>query len=102
MKFYCEDKETVLHELNSSADGLTSAEAAKRLEENGKNKLAEGKKESLFHRFLKQLAEPMTIILLVAAAISAGGLFFVLSKKTFKKCKKIFNKKHLFRSFEIK
>ena len=76
MKFYCEDKETVLHELNSSADGLTSAEAAKRLEENGKNKLAEGKKESLFHRFLKQLAEPMTIILLVAAAISAGVEIF--------------------------
>ena len=48
------------------------AEAEKRLEANGKNKLVEGKKESLIRRFFKQLAEPMTIILLVAAAISAG------------------------------
>ncbi|MBQ5772345.1 MAG: HAD-IC family P-type ATPase, partial [Clostridia bacterium] len=72
MKFYCEDKESVIQELNSSEAGLSSAEAGKRLEANGKNKLAEGKKESLLHRFFKQLAEPMTIILLVAAAISAG------------------------------
>ena len=72
MKFYCEDKESVIQELNSSETGLSSAEASKRLEANGKNKLAEGKKESLLHRFFKQLAEPMTIILLVAAAISAG------------------------------
>ena len=76
MKFYCEDHEKVLHELNSTHDGLSSDEAAKRLEQNGKNKLAEGKKESLIHRFLKQLAEPMTIILLVAAAISAGVEIF--------------------------
>ncbi|MBE6685071.1 MAG: cation-translocating P-type ATPase [Ruminococcaceae bacterium] len=72
MKFYCEDKETVLRELDASSDGLTSAEAEKRLAENGKNKLVEAKKESLIVRFFKQLAEPMTIILLVAAAISAG------------------------------
>jgi len=72
MKFYCEDKETVLRELDASSDGLTSAEAEKRLAENGKNKLVEAKKESLIVRFFKQLAEPMTNILLVAAAISAG------------------------------
>ncbi|MBQ5800514.1 MAG: HAD-IC family P-type ATPase, partial [Clostridia bacterium] len=72
MKFYCEEKETVLREVNSSENGISTQEANKRLEQNGKNKLIEGKKESLIHRFLKQLAEPMTIILLVAAAISAG------------------------------
>jgi len=72
MKFYCEDKENVLRELDASSEGLTSAEAEKRLAENGKNKLVEAKKESVIVRFLKQLAEPMTIILLVAAAISAG------------------------------
>ena len=72
MKFYCEDKENVLRELNASPEGLTSAEAEKRLAENGKNKLVEAKKESMIVRFFKQLAEPMTIILLVAAAISAG------------------------------
>ena len=72
MKHYLEQTDTVLAEVKSSSDGLSSTEAMRRLEENGKNRLAEGKKESLLHRFLKQLAEPMTIILLVAAAISAG------------------------------
>ncbi len=72
MKFYAEEKNAVLDEVKSSENGLTTAEAEKRLEENGKNKLIEGEKESLFHRFLKQLAEPMTIILIVAAIISAG------------------------------
>ena len=72
MKEYLKKSKDVLSELSSSENGLSGAEAAKRLEQNGKNKLAEGKKESLFHRFLKQLAEPMTIILIVAAIISAG------------------------------
>ncbi len=72
MKEYLKQSEDVLSELSVSQNGLTAAEAEKRLEQNGKNKLAEGKKESLLHRFLKQLAEPMTIILIVAAAISAG------------------------------
>ena len=72
MKEYLQSSEEVLSSVNSSVDGLSGAEAEKRLQENGKNKLAEGKKKSMIHRFLKQLAEPMTIILLVAAAISAG------------------------------
>lgn len=72
MKIYLSDTLDVLRAVESSADGLSSSEAASRLERNGRNKLVEGKKESLLHRFLKQLAEPMTIILLVAAAISAG------------------------------
>ena len=82
MKFYCEDIETVLKSTNSSAEGLTTAEAEKRLAENGKNKLKEGSKDSLFVRFLKQLADPMIIILLVAAVVSgvlevaAHGLSF--------------------------
>ena len=71
MKHYIESSTKVIDELKTSTDGLSAAEAEKRLEENGKNKLAEGKKESMIHRFFKQLAEPMTIILLVAAAISA-------------------------------
>ena len=73
MKEYLSSSADVLSELKTSESGLSSAEAAKRLEENGANKLKEGKKESLVKRFLKQLAEPMTIILLVAAAISAGA-----------------------------
>ncbi len=72
MKEYLHSSEEVIAELNSSPAGISEAEAQKRLEENGPNKLAEGKKESLIKRFFKQLAEPMTIILLVAAAVSAG------------------------------
>ncbi|MBQ2733125.1 MAG: HAD-IC family P-type ATPase, partial [Clostridia bacterium] len=73
MSFYLDPKSKVLADLEANeATGLTSAEAEARIEKYGKNKLVEGKKESLIHRFFKQLAEPMTIILLVAAAISAG------------------------------
>ena len=71
MKEYLRTKEEVLSELNVNENGLSSSEAEARLEKHGKNKLAEGKKESVIHRFLKQLAEPMTIILIVAAIISA-------------------------------
>ena len=70
MKEYLQNSSDVLNALSSSELGLEQAEAEKRLERNGKNKLAEGKKESMIHRFLKQFAEPMTIILLVAALIS--------------------------------
>lgn len=70
MKEYLKSSRDVIKEYNSSIDGLSSSEASVRLERNGKNKLKEGKKESLFIKFLKQFAEPMTIILLVAAVIS--------------------------------
>ena len=71
MTYYCEDKEQVLQALNTSSEkGLSVAEAEKRLAENGKNKLAEGKKKSLFVRFLEQFADPMTLILIAAAVIS--------------------------------
>jgi len=72
LKHYLEQLPAIYKELGANEGGLSESEAAKRLEQNGKNKLVEGKKESLIHRFFKQLAEPMTIILLVAAAISAG------------------------------
>ena len=81
MKFYCTDKEAVLDELGASAEGLTSAEAQKRLEENGKNKLAAAKGKSIIRRFLEQLADPMIIILLVAAAIS--GVLAVVESEGF-------------------
>ena len=81
MKFYCTDKEAVLGELGASAEGLTSAEAQKRLEEDGKNKLAAAKGKSIIRRFLEQLADPMIIILLVAAAIS--GVLAVVENEGF-------------------
>ena len=72
MKFYSSSSQDVIQHLQTTENGLSMHEAQQRLARNGKNKLAEGKKESLLHRFLKQLAEPMTIILIIAAAISAG------------------------------
>ncbi|MBQ2923482.1 MAG: calcium-translocating P-type ATPase, PMCA-type [Tyzzerella sp.] len=70
MRFYCENQEEVLKQLNASESGLSQAEAQKRLEENGKNRLEAAKGKSLIRRFLEQLADPMIIILLAAAAIS--------------------------------
>ncbi len=70
MREYLSDSEEVLQELKSDRGGLTAAEAARRLEEHGKNKLREGKKESLFHKFLMELKDPMIIILIAAAIIS--------------------------------
>ena len=71
MKEYLRSKEDVLNEVGSNTLGLTFSQANERLEKNGKNKLAEGKKDSLLKRFLSQLADPMIIILIVAAVISA-------------------------------
>ena len=81
MKYYCEDAERVIAELDSSESGLSSSEAERRLAENGKNKLAEGKKDSIIKQFLKQMADPMIIILLVAAAIS--GVLSVVENESF-------------------
>ena len=71
MKYYCEDAQSVLGEVGSSEKGLSNEEAAKRLERDGRNELAAAKKPSLIKQFFKQMADPMIIILLVAAAISA-------------------------------
>ena len=71
MKHYLHEVADVFAEVKSSEAGLTTAEAEKRLEANGKNKLAEAKKVSMLSRFVAQLKDPMIIILLVAAVISA-------------------------------
>ena len=72
MKFYLEGADKVLADVKSTADGLSSAEAQKRLDQNGKNKLREVEKDSLFKKFINSLADPMIIMLLVAAAIQAA------------------------------
>ncbi len=71
MKHYLNSVEDVFKEVKSSQDGLSAEEAQKRLAENGKNKLEEGKKKSVIRRFLEQFTDPMIIILIVAAVISA-------------------------------
>ncbi len=70
MKEYLKSIDEVMDEYATSQNGLSSEEAQSRLEKNGKNKLDEGKKEKLIVKFFKQLGEPMTIILLIAAFIS--------------------------------
>ena len=68
---YTQSTQEVLESLNASAAGLTGQEAARRLEQYGPNKLKEGEKPSLLQRFLAQLKDPMLIILLIAAGVSA-------------------------------
>ena len=76
MKFYLEEQAAVFSHVNSSAEGITTAEAEKRLAANGKNKLKEGKKKTIMQRILEQLSDPMIIILIVAAVISAVTEWF--------------------------
>ena len=71
MDHYLRSPKEVLDEVGSKENGLQDSEASERLEKNGKNKLVEAKKVSIFKRFLSQLADPMIIILLAAAGISA-------------------------------
>lgn len=71
MDYHLKSCDETFQSLQSSKDGLSSSEAAKRLEQYGPNKLNEAKKKSLVKRFFEQLADPMIIILLAAALISA-------------------------------
>lgn len=71
MKYYLESSSEVFGEVKSTENGLTSEQACRRSAETGKNKLAEGKKTPLILRFLSQFADPMIIILIAAAVISA-------------------------------
>ncbi len=71
-KAYTQSAQDVLRQLESTPEGLSSAEVQKRQEKYGPNKLKEAKKPSLIARFFKQLTDPMLIILLIAAAVSAG------------------------------
>lgn len=71
MKYYLESSSEVFGEIKSTENGLTSEQARRRSAETGKNKLAEGKKTPLILRFLSQFSDPMIIILIAAAVISA-------------------------------
>ncbi len=79
MKEYLQSADEVLSAQKTSTGGLSAKEAARRLEQNGKNKLKEAKKESLLHKFLAELADPMIIILIVAAVISSVVEFYEAS-----------------------
>lgn len=68
--FYIQGEDETLEALQSSREGLSTAEAQKRLDEYGHNELEEGQKRGLLAKFLDQFKDLMIIILLVAAALS--------------------------------
>ena len=70
-KEYTQTKEQVLEGLRTDRQGLSAQEAEKRLQEHGENRLKEAEKLTLFQRFVQQLKDPMLLILLAAAAVSA-------------------------------
>ena len=76
MKYYLKSIDETFNETASASGGLSADEAEVRLEKNGRNKLAEAKKDSLFKRFMMQLADPMIIILIAAAVISGITSFY--------------------------
>ena len=73
MKPYLSDSSEVLNDQQTDeTNGLSSAEAQSRLAKHGPNKLDEGEKTPLWKRFFAQMADPMIIMLLVAAVVSAA------------------------------
>ena len=75
-QWYAKTAGQVLGELGAGRSGLSPREAKARLDKYGPNKLAGGKKEPLWARFLDQLRDPMILVLLAAAALSllsSGG-----------------------------
>ena len=73
MKEYLSNANDVLEEVSSDYEvGITATEAQTRLQTYGLNKLKEAEKVPLWKRFFSQMADPMIIMLIVAAAISAA------------------------------
>lgn len=70
-RFYTKSATEVLNSLEAGAEGLTTPQAEERLVKYGPNRLKEAAKPSLLQRFLTQLKDPMLIILLIAAGVSA-------------------------------
>ncbi|MBS6972956.1 MAG: cation-translocating P-type ATPase [Streptococcus salivarius] len=68
--FYTQGEEEVLKSLDTSIDGLSTAQAKERLDAYGYNELDEGEKRSLLSKFIDQFKDLMIIILLVAAGLS--------------------------------
>ena len=69
--YYKLSVDETLNELNAESAGLSSERAAERLAQYGPNKLKEAEKSGFWKRFLTQLKDPMLLILLAAAGVSA-------------------------------
>ena len=70
-KTYTQSTEEVLQDLGVRQEGLTTGQARERLAQFGPNKLKDAQKPTLLQRFFAQLKDPMLIILMIAAAVSA-------------------------------
>lgn len=75
MKEHLKSADEVLKDIESTQNGLTSEQAKQRLEKNGLNKLKEPPRDGIVKKFIKALIDPMIIMLLVAAGISAITAF---------------------------
>ena len=80
MKYYNEEIKDIFKELNTSKEGLTSVEAKNRQEKNGKNKLEEKKSTSFFQKLIKEIINPMNIVLIVTAIISSITTIYEMSQ----------------------
>ena len=73
MKEYLSSADDVLSAQGTDGEsGLSEAAASERLAKYGPNKLKEEEKTPLWIRFFQQMADPMVIMLIVAAIISAA------------------------------
>ncbi|MDR1539301.1 MAG: cation-translocating P-type ATPase [Clostridiales bacterium] len=72
MKHYLESREAVLASAGIDESGLTPAAAKARLEQNGKNKLDEGKAKPLAVKLFEQMKDPMIGVLIAAAVVSGA------------------------------
>ena len=68
--WHAETAEAALERCRSSAQGLTSAEAAERLKANGPNRLPAGKRRSLAARLFAQVNNLLIYVLLASALIA--------------------------------
>ena len=69
--YFTQPIDEIYQEFHTSEDGLSNKQVEENLEKYGPNKLAEGKKKSLFAKFIDQFKDLMIIVLLVASVISA-------------------------------
>ena len=71
-KTYTQSASDVLKALDTTAEGLSTAQAQERLRKYGPNKLKEAEKATWLQRFVEQLKDPMLIILMIAALVSVA------------------------------
>ncbi|MFZ2456238.1 MAG: calcium-translocating P-type ATPase, SERCA-type [Candidatus Altiarchaeia archaeon] len=70
--WHAREADTVFRELGSSAYGLSSDDATKRLSEYGANVLAESGRQTAWGMFLDQFKNLLVVILIIAAVVSAA------------------------------